>query len=130
MRGMPQDWQIIDFANLTREHQPIGVQGDNWHYHCILDRRGITNCAHRPLVRMGVISDCNMNFYRYLDKSSTVSWAARSNGDCGEAGNTLLWTHLAGHSWLEDAPVNGEASNVTSGDVLSSVLGSVLRSVG
>ena len=99
--GMPTTWRVVDFAAMMRQARPLAVVGGNWHYECILYLQGATNCAHRPLVRMGVISDCADQMHKHLKKYGVrLQWSPRENGDCAEEGNTMLWRHLARLSWV------------------------------
>ena len=100
LRGLPAGWSRVDFAALTKARPPMALVGGNWHYECILHRAGVNNCAHRPLIRMGVLDECNQKMQTWLSLTADVGWTPRRNGDCGEEGNTMLWKHLLRSAWL------------------------------
>ena len=102
--GLPAGWERIDFAALTRASLPTTVADNNWHYECSITQKYVqqNNCAHRPHVRMGAPTQkCSEEFKKWFQRAQTVTWVSRDSGDCGEEGNTLLWTHLLRESkWL------------------------------
>lgn len=71
--AFPSNWQLADFASLTRLTKPVGLR-DNWHYACAYDK---------PL-------------------GGRWSWGVQANltvdvrrtGDCAEEANRALWQQL------------------------------------
>jgi hypothetical protein len=95
-QGLPPSWQRVDFDAIVRgARHEVPHLPKNWHYECILLKDRVSICAHRPMVRMGLVESCIRVDREMFATRMKVGWTARENGDCGEAGNTLLWAHLA-----------------------------------
>lgn len=99
--GMPATWLRVDFDALLRTKRTTHLP-NNWHYQCILARKGANSCAHRPMTRLGLYDSCNVQHRNLFLTEKQVGWQARESGDCGEDGNTILWQYLASEhtSWF------------------------------
>lgn len=97
--GLPDGWIRLDFAALTAASGGVESTG-GWHYECQLTpphghgESGVRACAEDAM-RLK-FNACNQRYAAWYAGRRTPPIQTRAlSHDCREAGNTLLWRHVA-----------------------------------
>lgn len=91
----PSDWWFVDWnALVDQQSRPIDLTF-NWHFMCQLAARPVRGDPSALSVRAWRGGGGYSEKLLFFEKTTAVQVTTRWNGECSDAGNTLLWDHLA-----------------------------------